>query len=69
GAVKVEQHTQQIKGGITFAVQQDLEHLLLQSLQGGFAPPTNRSDPTFGDGILYQLVAGFAFWVNLSGSL
>jgi hypothetical protein len=30
-AVKVEQHTQQVKGGITFAVQQDIKQFLLYS--------------------------------------
>ena len=37
GAVKVKQHTQQIKRRIAFAVQQDIEQLLFHRSQGGFA--------------------------------
>ena len=42
GAVKIEQHTQQVKRGITFAVQQDIKQFLLYSSVGLRPPPGAR---------------------------
>lgn len=43
GTVEAKQHTQQVKGGITFAVQQDVEQLVPTRASCCFSPPSKRS--------------------------